>query len=170
MIVDPQLQHEVEQFLYDEGALLDERRFHEWLELLTEDVHYWMPIRMTVGAADTSEEWTREDQNSYFDDDKDMLEHRVRKLDTGYSWSEDPPSRTNHMVSNVRIRPTQDTSEIIAECRFIVYRNRLATDEDWYVGRREDVLRKVDGHWRIAKRHIYLDQTTLKSKNLSNFF
>ena len=35
----------VEQFLYREARLLDERRFHEWLELFTEDVHYWMAGR-----------------------------------------------------------------------------------------------------------------------------
>src|SRR5262245_62515107 len=28
--------HEVKQFLYHEARLLDERRFHEWLELLTD--------------------------------------------------------------------------------------------------------------------------------------
>ena len=31
---------EIEQFLYREARLLDERRFHEWLELFTEDVRY----------------------------------------------------------------------------------------------------------------------------------
>ena len=36
---------EVEQFLYREARLLDERRFHEWLELLTDDVRYWMAGR-----------------------------------------------------------------------------------------------------------------------------
>ena len=38
---------EVEQFLYREARLLDERRFREWLELLTDDVRYWMPGRST---------------------------------------------------------------------------------------------------------------------------
>jgi 3-phenylpropionate/cinnamic acid dioxygenase small subunit len=36
---------EVEQFLYREARLLDERRFHEWLELFTEDVRYRMAGR-----------------------------------------------------------------------------------------------------------------------------
>jgi 3-phenylpropionate/cinnamic acid dioxygenase small subunit len=168
--VDPAVQHEIEQFLYYEAELLDERRFHEWLDLFTEDTHYWMPIRLTVGAAQSSDEWTREYENSYFDDDKPMLEQRVEKLDTGYSWAEDPPSRTRHMVSNVQIREGERNFEWAVKCSFVVYRNRLATDEDWYVGRREDLLRKVDGRWRIAGRKIFLDQATLKSKNLSNFF
>ena len=40
-----ELYYEIEQFLLDEADLLDERRFEEWLELMTDDVHYWMPTR-----------------------------------------------------------------------------------------------------------------------------
>ena len=36
---------EVEQFLYREARLLDERRFAEWLALLTDDIHYWVGAR-----------------------------------------------------------------------------------------------------------------------------
>ena len=39
---------EVEQFLYREARLLDERRFHEWLTLFTDDVRYWMPAAATA--------------------------------------------------------------------------------------------------------------------------
>ena len=53
---------------------------------------------------------------------------------------------------------------------WIVYRTRLAADEDLWVGRREDTLRKVGGVWKIARRHVFLDQVVLKSKNLSIFF
>jgi 3-phenylpropionate/cinnamic acid dioxygenase small subunit len=55
-------------------------------------------------------------------------------------------------------------------CNMVVYRSRLDTDEDWWVGRRIDRLRNVEGHWKIARREIYLDQTVLKSKNLTTFF
>ncbi len=164
-----ELQYEVEQFLYTEAALLDQRHYRDWLDLWTEDAHYWMPLRMTVGVGQESEEWTQEHENSYFDDDKPMLEQRVAKLETGYSWAEDPPSRTRRIVSNVRVQDGEQDGELLVECNFIVYRNRMATDEDWWVGRREDLLRQVDGLWRIAQRKIFLDQTTLMSKNLSNF-
>ena len=53
------LQYEVEQFLYHEAALLDDRRFHEWLELLTDDVEYWMPIRSTRARGDEANEFTK---------------------------------------------------------------------------------------------------------------
>jgi 3-phenylpropionate/cinnamic acid dioxygenase small subunit len=168
--VDPALAYEVEQFLYDEAALLDERRFHEWIELFTEDAHYWMPIRSTRARGQEDLELTAEHENSYFDEDRSMLEQRVAKLDTGWSWAEDPPSRTRHLVSNVRLRPREDPDELTVLCNFVVYRSRLAVDEDLWVGRREDVLRRIDGGWKIARRHIYLDQTVLQSKNLSSFF
>ena len=93
------LQYEVEQFYYHEAALLDERRFDEWLDLLTPDIHYWMPIRRTVTIANADREFTKPGDMAFFDDDKRLLEARVRKLASGYSWSEDPPSRTRHMIS-----------------------------------------------------------------------
>ncbi|HXG35764.1 MAG TPA: aromatic-ring-hydroxylating dioxygenase subunit beta [Dehalococcoidia bacterium] len=51
-----------------------------------------------------------------------------------------------------------------------MYRNRLGTEQDFYIGAREDVLRKVDGQWKIAYRKVILDQNVLLAKNLSNFF
>jgi len=167
--VNLQLQHEVEQFLYMEADFLDHRQFHEWLDLFTEDAHYWMPIRSTRARGDEENEFTKEWENSYFDDDKPMLAQRVAKFDTGFSWAEDPPSRTRHLVTNVRIRDGVGTDELTVTCNFIVYRSRMATDEDLWVGEREDRLRKVEGQWRIAGRKIFLDQTVLRSKNLSSF-
>lgn len=167
--VDAALAYEIEQFLYEEAALLDDRRFHEWLDLFTEDAHYWMPIRSTRRRGDEQNEFTKEWENSFFDEDKPMLAQRVAKFDTGFSWAEDPPSRTRHLVSNVRIRAGAEPTELTVHCNFIVYRSRMATDEDLWVGEREDRLRKMDGTWRIAGRKIFLDQTVLKSKNLSSF-
>src|SRR5205823_13538105 len=143
------LYHEIEQFLYEEAALLDDRRFHEWLDLFADDAHYWMPIRSTRARGQEDLELTAEHENSYFDENKSMLEQRVAKLDTGWSWAEDPPSRTRHVVSNVRLHRGDGDGEVVVLCNFIIYRSRLAIDEDLWVGRREDVLRRVDGSWRI---------------------
>jgi 3-phenylpropionate/cinnamic acid dioxygenase small subunit len=162
--------HDVEQFLYHEAQLLDERHFREWLDLFTDDARYWMPIRRTRFRGEENQEFTRPDEHSYFDDDKGTLTMRIDKLDTGFSWSEDPPSRTRHIVTNVRVRNGQSSSEVVADCYFLVYRSRLNVEEDMWVGTREDTLRKVNGHWKIAGRKIFLDQVVLQSKNLSSFF
>lgn len=43
--VSPQLQHEIEQFLYAEAALLDDHNLDEWFTLMAPDIHYFMPVR-----------------------------------------------------------------------------------------------------------------------------
>ena len=163
------LQYEVEQFYYQEAALLDARRFDEWLELLTSDIHYWMPIRRTVTIANADREFTKPGDMAFFDDDKSLLEARVRKLGTGFSWSEDPPSRTRHMIHNVRVLE-ETGDELSVESNFHLYRARLDSEEDSWIGLRRDRLRRVDGKLRIARRHIFLEQTLILSRNLSNFF
>ena len=162
-------QFEIEQLYYWEAALLDERRFSEWLSLFTLDAHYWMPLRRTVMANDSEHEFTKPGAMALFDDDKTMLEMRVKKLATGYSWSEDPPSRTRHIITNVRVL-SQQGDEATVEANFHLYRTRLEADEDSWIGRRRDVLRRVDGELKIAKREVFLEQTLLRSRNLSNFF
>ena len=42
------LMREIEDFFHAEADLLDEREYDRWLELLTEDIVYWMPMRRNV--------------------------------------------------------------------------------------------------------------------------
>jgi 3-phenylpropionate/trans-cinnamate dioxygenase subunit beta len=98
------------------------------------------------------------------------LSARVARLDTGMAWAEDPPSRTRHMISNVEVEPGETAQEIKVCSNFIVYRSRAETEEDFYVGTRRDVLRRVEGAWKIAGRKIILDQNVLSAKNVSIFF
>ncbi len=163
------LQHEVEQFLYAEAALLDARRYREWLGLLADDIHYWMPIRRTVTVSDLDMELTKPGDMAYFDDDRAFLEMRVKKLEAGSAWSEDPPSRSRHFVSNVRILSVE-AEEITVEVCFHLYRTRLNTEVGSWVGRRTDLLRRTGDGFRLARRHIYLDQTVIPTTNMSTLF
>jgi 3-phenylpropionate/cinnamic acid dioxygenase small subunit len=173
---------EVEQFLYREARLLDERRFHEWLELLSEDIRYWMPVRSNrypktskaISILDSDryaeEELAKEDELAILDETKETLTRRIARLDTGMAWAEDPPSRTRHLIANIEVEPGESESEVKVYSNFIVYRNRGETEQDFYVGGRQDVLRKVNGTWKIAHRKIVLDQNVLLAKNVSIFF
>ena len=163
------LQHEVEQFLYEEAALLDARKHREWLALLADDVRYWMPIRRTVMQADLDLEFTKPGEMAYFDDDRAMLEMRVKKLESGSAWAEDPPSRSRHFVSNVRITGVAG-DEITLDVCFLLRRTRLNSELTEWFGRREDVLRRVGGALRLARRHIFLDQTVIPTTNMSTLF
>ena len=163
------LQYEVEQFLYHEAALLDDRKYREWFALVADDIHYWMPIRRTVTRGDLEFEFTKPGAMAYFDDDHALLEMRVRKLEASSAWSEDPPSRSRHFVSNVRILEVL-SDEITLDACFHVYRTRLNTEVDSWVGRRTDVLRRAGRGFKLVKRHLFLDQTVIVSKNMSTIF
>ena len=164
------LHHEVEEFLYREAELLDERRYEDWLELLTDDVRYFMPMRRNVPHAERERELTREGADvNWFDEGKDTLRRRVQQILTGIHWAEEPPSRICHIVSNVQVEPTSG-SELTVKSRFLIYRNRVETETDVLVGKREDLLRRVNGGFKIARRRIVLDQSVLLAKNLTFFF
>jgi biphenyl 2,3-dioxygenase beta subunit len=163
------LTYEAEEFLYREASLLDARAFDAWLELLTDDVHYWMPIRRTTTAKEIANEFTQPGDMAFFDDDRAMLELRVQRLAVGRAWAEDPPSRTRHLVTNVRVLDV-DGDELLVGANFQLYRTRLESEEDCWIGRREDLLRRVDGSLKLARRHLFLEQTVILSQNLSSIF
>jgi 3-phenylpropionate/cinnamic acid dioxygenase small subunit len=73
------------------------------------------------------------------------------------------------MVSNVQIVEATD-AQVRVRSRMLVYRNRLEDETDLFVGKREDVLKKADGQWKIANRKIILDQNVLLAKNVTIFF
>ena len=78
------------------------------------------------------------------------------------------------MVSNVvLLGVTPDAGEpreVSAKSRFLIYRNRVETETDLLVGKREDTLRRDGDGWLIARRKIILDQNVLLTKNLTFFF
>ena len=180
--MDEQLIRQVEQFLYREARLLDDRQLHQWLELLTDDVKYWMPIRsnrypvnskaisILDGSSYEESDLSKEGELAIMDETRDSLQRRVDRLDSGMAWAEDPPSRTRHFVSNVEVEPGDREGELKVYSNFIMYRTRAETEQDFYVGSREDVLRRVGGSFKIAYRKITLDQNVLLAKNVSNFF
>jgi 3-phenylpropionate/cinnamic acid dioxygenase small subunit len=169
------VQQEIADFLYHEAELLDERRYQDWLALLADDIRYWMPMRRNVKYGEEGREFTREGTDiAWFDEGKDTLTRRVRQIETGIHWAEEPVSRISHLVTNVQLVEASPwlaaAQEVTARCRFLIYRNRVETETDFLVGKREDMLRRAGEGWQIARRKIILDQNVLLSKNLTFFF
>ena len=164
------LRREIEDFYYAEAELLDNRQFREWFALLADDVRYWMPIRHNPleRASDLQDELSKPGEGFYFDDDKASLRIRVERVYARNAWAEMPPSRTRHLITNVRIKK-DDGSAIEVHANFIVYRTRMETDQDIFVGERQDILRRTNGTYQIARRTIILDQAVLSAKNISVF-
>jgi 3-phenylpropionate/cinnamic acid dioxygenase small subunit len=162
-----ELEREVAEFFYREAKLLDSHSFEEWLELLTEDIQYEMPVRVTRerGEPDTSS------QTGHFAEDRRSLELRVKRLATAFSWAENPPSRTRRFISNIRLENTSNLNEVKAHSYFLLYRSRGSSSQaDLLSGERRDLLRKVEGTWKLASRLIIVDQTVLGTRNLAIFF
>jgi 3-phenylpropionate/cinnamic acid dioxygenase small subunit len=167
------LVQEVADLFYREADLLDERRYEQWLELLTDDIVYWMPMRKNVPWEDRDKDITAEDDVSWMQDDKPTLAKRVRQLMTGIHWAEEPLSRVSHLITNIRIADgvcdVAEGATLAVKCRFFVYRNRLETETDMLVGQREDSLRREGGGLKIARRKIIIEQSVLMAKNLTVF-
>ena len=165
-----ELRREIEEFLYFEAELLDDRKLREWFDLLADDIRYWMPIRHNPceRSEDIRDELSKPGEGFYFDDDRKSLKIRVERAYARNAWAEMPPSRTRHLITNVRIKK-DDGHEIEVHSNFLVYRTRMENDQDMFVGERQDILRRVDGGFKIAKRTIILDQAVLTAKNISVF-
>lgn len=165
--LEDRVYREVCELLYEEAELLDDGKFEEWLELLTGDIVYEMPVRVTreKGAGQGFV-----DDVKHFEENRFSLEQRVHRLDTEYAWAEDPPSRTRHFVTNIRPLPSDEQDEVVIRSYLLLYRTRGDTpDYDILSAERKDVLRSVGGSWKIARRTIFVDQTTLDINNLSVF-
>lgn len=171
-----QLKEEVEDFLYREADLLDQRRFPEWLDLLAEDLTYSMPLRRNVRFGQHAEhENTRPGRDvCWFDEDKWTLSKRVEQIMTGIHWAEEPLSRTTRIVSSVQlleVTPSVEAPrEVKVRSRFFIEQRRMEHESEHFVGIRTDLLRRESNQWRIARRHILMNQTVLLAKNLTIFF
>ena len=168
------LGQEIAEFLYREAELLDGRRYDDWLALLSDDIRYWMPMRRNVKFGEPEREFTRENTDiNWFDEGKDTLSRRVKQIETGIHWAEEPRSRLSHLVTNVQVQGAEPSlaapQDVSVTSRFLIYRNRVETETDILVGRREDQLRRNGAGWLLARRKIILDQNVLLSKNLTFF-
>jgi 3-phenylpropionate/cinnamic acid dioxygenase small subunit len=146
-----------------EAQLLDSGQFEDWLALLTEDIHYIVPIRLTRergGGSDVHR------GAPYFQDDMGTLQMRVQRLKTEFAWAEDPPSRTRRFVTNVRPRLVGETVEI--RSYLLLYRSRGDdTNVELISAERHDVLRRTAAGLRLCQREVLLDQATLGVRNLA---
>ncbi len=96
-----EVQRAVEQFLYAEAWLLDERRFEEWLALFADDARYALHVREVAEPPDASAGAGARLSPPLFEDDLAFLTLRVRRLETRLAHAERPPSITRHLITNV---------------------------------------------------------------------
>jgi phthalate 3,4-dioxygenase subunit beta len=159
--------NDVLDFVYREAEMLDDRLHREWLGLLTDDVRYVMPVRITSPHSLTD---SALDDMEHFDEDRYSLEKRVSRFETEHAWAEDPPSRTRRFVTNVRCWHGEGEVEVVVVSNLLLFRSRGDIhDHDLLSARRNDVLRREHGGLKLARREILVDESVLRTQNLAVF-
>lgn len=162
-MVDP---HEIANFLYYEAELLDDRRFDEWLSLFEKDGLFWIPLDPEADPA-------REASILY--DDGPQREARVHQLLHEPHWSQRPPSRTMHTISNIRVG-SEGSDGVEARCNLLVTEVRSSGHravqsglgvQRTVAGRCTYRLVRDGGRWLIALKKVVLIDHDRPIENLS---
>ncbi len=162
------LYNEITEFLYEEAALLDDLDTAGWAQMLAEDLKYTAPLRLTRNTADSKNSVS--DTMYHFEDDYQSILARVERLQGKSAFAEDPPSRTRRLITNVRVRKTDNPNEFEVISYILLTRNRFETaNYQLMSAKRNDLLRRDGDDFKLARREIILDQVVLGMGNLAVF-
>jgi len=103
---------EAEALLAREARLLDGAQFRDWLSMFVPECLLWAPTTPTGGDP-------RREVAVIFDDRRRM-EDRIYRLETGFAWSQVPPSRTTRLVTNVEVFAARDDSRRMVRANFLM--------------------------------------------------
>ena len=148
-------------FLYQEARLADEARYAEWLALWTDDGVYWVPAT-TDASADPQKHL------SHVYDNRARLETRVKLLETGHRYSQEPPSPMRRLLSNIEVQVGAG-GELVAESNFILAELSVQAKHEmhWWVGRTTHRLRRVDGALKMSGKKVVLVNAAEPLPNLA---
>ena len=153
--------------LYDEAAALDELRFDDWVAMLSTDLIYQAPIRLTRTGPNRDRDVMR--TMFHFDEDYGSIEVRTGRLQKS-AWAEDPPSRCRRFVTNVRMGECDVPNEYEVVSYLFLERSRGDNPvNERLTCERRDIWRESDGAYKLVRREIIVDQSVLGMSNLAVF-
>jgi 3-phenylpropionate/cinnamic acid dioxygenase small subunit len=150
----------VVEFVYKEARLADEARYAEWLELWTDDGVYWVPATTDPGA-------DPDKHLSHIYDNRGRIETRIKLLQTGHRYSQEPASLMRRLISNIEV--ATDGGELLAESNFALAELSIQAKHEmhWWVGRTTYRLRRVGGELRMCRKKVVLVNAAEPLPNLS---
>jgi benzoate/toluate 1,2-dioxygenase beta subunit len=152
---------DVAEFLYREARLADEARYAEWLALWTDDGVYWEPATTDPGA--------EPDRHlSHIYDNRARIDTRVKLLQTGHRYSQEPASLMRRVLGNVEVTRGED-GELVAESNFILAELSVQAGHEmhWWAGRTTHRLRRRDGLLRMSHKKVVLVNAAEPLPNLA---
>jgi 3-phenylpropionate/cinnamic acid dioxygenase small subunit len=144
-MADLALQHAVEQFLYGQADLLDNKRWEEWIALFADDGVYWMPPERSYTTWDGTV--------AIFAEDKNLMNVRMGRVLHPDAWSQRPLWETNHVVSNVMIESAKPNGEVVVRSRFHMLELRR-DDVRHFAGSYRHELVKAGESYRIKLQRV----------------
>ena len=136
------------EFLIHEAALLDARRFRDWMALFADDGTYWVP------AVPNQE--SPFNQASLFYDDRDLMRTRIERLEHPRIHVQTPPSRTAHLVGNVLLEQADEAKgEYVVGSTVIMVEYRDEAQR-LFAGRQRHRLRRDGASLRIVEKRVDL--------------
>jgi len=151
----------VVEFLYKEARLADEARYADWLALWTDDGVYWVPATTDPGA-------DPDKHLSHIYDNRGRIETRIKLLQTGHRYSQEPASLMRRLISNIEVAAADD-GELVAESNFALAELAIQAKREmhWWVGRTTHRLRRVDGELKMCRKTVVLVNAAEPLPNLS---
>ena len=171
--VDEATRREISEFLYHEAVLADESRYEEWVALVTDDIHYWVPF----GVGD----YEPGSRVSFLNDNRNRLTTRIQQLMSGRRYSQVPQSPMRRIISNIQILAVHpdsngngdgnggDGDEYEVGSNFVLYEHAVQATNDMriWVGRTTHRLRRTDEGLRIAAKKVELVNSTSALPNMA---
>ena len=152
---------ELEDFLFEEARLLDDREFERWSELFLDDGYYWMPAKPNQANP--------YDHVSLFYDNKETMETRIRRLRHPLVHVQIPHSTSLHLISNVTLGVPERADEITLRSNFIMFEDRPPEERRIFAGRTTHRLRQLNGRLGIVLKRVDLTNSTTSFPALSLF-
>lgn len=156
----------IEDFLCDEAALLDERRFEDWIELFTANGYYWAPARPNQSSP--------LEEISLFYDDVATMKLRVDRLRHPQIHSQTPPSRTSRIVTNARILDREsEAGSCTVRSKFVMMEYRPSVPEGLdrhFAGTYIHRLVRDGGRYKIAWKKALLVNCDARFSALAMYF
>ncbi len=167
--VDTETYLALQGLLFAEARLLDNEQYEDWLDMLSDDVHYYMPMPVRY-QRDEKENAARALDANIFNDYKDQLKLRVSRFRTGFVWAENPQNHLRHLVSNIEVFPGEIDSEWRVLSVVTVHRNRLDSEEHRMIVSRTDTWRTEGDQVKLAERNMVFNHAVIPDSNLNIFF
>ena len=145
--MSPAQVQDVPAFVQAEARLLNQARYQDWLALFATDGRYWVPL----GGDAQSESDTH---NALADEDRLLLTLRVERLAAGRAHSQQPASRSAHVLQLPQVDVCNDHhAEVYTPFTYVESRGE---QQIWLAGQWCHRLCREQGAWRIALKRVNL--------------